>query len=70
MASPKRQSGPFVEDSLFEEFYGFSFYKAVNLLETLYPDRKPLGQTLEPDSEAFQKRWQELQKRVWTYGVG
>lgn len=51
MASPKRQSGPFIEDSLFEEFYGFSFYKAVNLLETLYPDRKPLGQTLEPGSE-------------------
>ena len=51
MASPKRQSGPSIEDSLFEEFYGFSFYKAVNLLETLYPDRKPLGQTLEPNSE-------------------
>lgn len=51
MASPKWPSGPSIEDNLLTEFYGFSFFKAVNLLEALYPDRKPLGQTLEPDSE-------------------
>jgi type VI secretion system protein ImpH len=48
----KRQSGTSLKDRLFEEHYNFSFFKAVSLLESLLPAKKPLGQTLEPDKEA------------------
>jgi type VI secretion system protein ImpH len=49
----KRQSGTPLKDRLFEEHYKFSFFKAVSLLESLFPDKKALGQTLEPDREAL-----------------
>ena len=52
MASQERQSHTSIRDRLFEEFYGFSFFKAVHLLESLLPQRKPLGQTLAPSEEA------------------
>ncbi|MCP4579091.1 MAG: type VI secretion system baseplate subunit TssG, partial [Deltaproteobacteria bacterium] len=39
-------------DRLFEKYYSFSFFKAVDLLESVYPDKKPLGQTLVPGEEA------------------
>jgi len=48
----KRQSGTPLKDRLFEEHYKFSFFKAVSLLESLFPVKSPLGQTLEPDQEA------------------
>jgi type VI secretion system protein ImpH len=48
----KRQSGTPLKDRLFEEHYKFSFFKAVSLLESLSPDKSPLGQTLVPDQEA------------------
>jgi type VI secretion system protein ImpH len=48
----KRQSGTSLKDRLFEEHYKFSFFKAVSLLESLFPERSILGQTLEPDKEA------------------
>lgn len=51
MATQERQSRPSLKDRLFEEFYGFSFFKAVGLLELLFPERKPLGQTLRPMEE-------------------
>ena len=51
MAPKKRQSNTSLRDRLFKEFYGFSFFKAVDLLESLFPDKKPLGQTLTPDEE-------------------
>lgn len=51
MASEKRQSSTPIRQRLIEEFYKFSFFKAVNLLESLSPDKKPLGQTLEPNRE-------------------
>lgn len=51
MASQERQSSPPLKDRLFKEFYGFSFFKAVHLLELLFPKKKPLGQTLVPDEE-------------------
>jgi len=51
MASKKRQSNTPVTERLLKEFYGFSFFKAVDLLESLFPDKKPLGQTLSPDKE-------------------
>lgn len=52
MDPKKRQSGPPLKDRLFEEHYKFSFFKAVSLLESLSPDKSPLGQTLVPDQEA------------------
>ncbi len=52
MAPEKRQSSSPVEESFKEEFYTFSFFKAVDLLEKLHPDRKPLGQTQDPRQEA------------------
>jgi type VI secretion system protein ImpH len=52
MASPKRQSDTPLKDRLFREYYKFSFFQAVHLLETLYPLKKPLGQTLEANKES------------------
>lgn len=52
MAPEKRQSSSPLKQRLEEEFYTFSFFKAVDVLERLYPDRKPLGQTLDPSQEA------------------
>ena len=51
MGSQKRQAGTSLKDRLLKEFYRFSFFKAVDLLENLFPDKKPLGQTLEPGKE-------------------
>ncbi|MBU0966363.1 MAG: type VI secretion system baseplate subunit TssG [Proteobacteria bacterium] len=52
MDPEKRQPNSSLAESLFEEFYTFSFFKAVDLLEKLSPDSKPLGQTLDPRREA------------------
>ncbi|HFQ81463.1 MAG TPA: type VI secretion system baseplate subunit TssG [Desulfobacterales bacterium] len=52
MAAKKRQPYTPLEQQLVEEFYNFSFFKAVDLLEKLSPERKPLGQTLDPAQEA------------------
>ncbi len=52
MGSPKRQPHPSIREDLFEAFFEFSFYKAVHLLETLSPDKKPLGEALTPQQEA------------------
>lgn len=52
MAAPERVPHTSLKDRLFEEFYRFSFFRAVHLLETLHPDRKGLGQTLAPSEEA------------------
>lgn len=51
MASQKRQSGTPLKERLFKEFYGFSFFRAVHLLESTFPDKKPLGRTLMPREE-------------------
>lgn len=51
MASKKRQSDTGIETQLYNEFYEFSFYKAVELLEKFAPGKKKMGQTLEPDKE-------------------
>lgn len=53
MAPEKRQPGSPLEASLEEEFYSYSFFKAVDLVEKLYADKKPLGQTQEPRLEAL-----------------
>jgi len=52
MGSEKRPPGPALKDRLHREFYRFSFFQAVSLLEGLSPDRKPLGTTLIPGEEA------------------
>jgi type VI secretion system protein ImpH len=52
VASKKRQSCSSLEESFEKEFYSYSFFKAVDLLEKLYADRKPLGQTQDPSEEA------------------
>ena len=52
MAPQKRQSGTPLKDRLVNEFFSFSFFKAVDLLESMFPDKKPLGQTLVPEEEA------------------
>jgi type VI secretion system protein ImpH len=51
MAAEERQPGPSLKERLFREFYGFSFFKAVNLLETIAPEKKAIGQTLNPGEE-------------------
>ena len=52
MAREKRKSGTALKDRLFKEFFTFSFFKAVHLLENLLPGRKQIGQTLNPMEEA------------------
>jgi type VI secretion system protein ImpH len=51
MASAERQSDTPVRESLFDEFYRFSFFRAVQLIERLFPQKKPLGQALIPREE-------------------
>ncbi len=51
MAPQERQSGPPLIERLVNEFYGFSFYKAVHLLESLFPEKKRLGETPTPALE-------------------
>ncbi len=52
MAPEKWEPDTSLKDRLFKEFYRFSFFKAVRLLELLFPGKKPLGQTLTPGEEA------------------
>jgi type VI secretion system protein ImpH len=52
VAAEKREQGTPLRDRLFKEFYSFSFFMAVHLLERLLPDKKPLGRTLDPGEEA------------------
>ena len=52
MAAKERQSDPPLRSRLFNEFFRFSFYKAVTLLERLSPAKKRLGETLDPGEEA------------------
>lgn len=51
MATEKRQQGISLIDRLFDEYYRFSFFMAVHLLERLALDKKPLGSTVNCDEE-------------------
>jgi type VI secretion system protein ImpH len=51
VAPQEWQSDPPLIDRLLSEFYSFSFYKAVHLLESLFPEKKRLGETLTPAQE-------------------
>jgi len=52
VASKERQPDTSVVQRLFKEYYSFSFYKAVALLESLHPDKKRIGQSQDPAEEA------------------
>lgn len=52
MAPEKREQGSSLKERLFGEFYGFSFFQAVKLLEMLSSGKKPLGEALSPGEEA------------------
>ncbi len=52
MAPTERQPGASLKERLLGEFFRFSFFKAVHLLESLFPNKKPLGQVLTPSEEA------------------
>lgn len=52
MAPKKRQSSYPLEQSFEKEFFSYSFFKAVDLLEKLYSDREPLGNSQDPRKEA------------------
>ncbi len=52
MAPKKRKSDTALKNQLFEKFYEFSFFKAVNLLENLSPDKKQLGTAISPSEES------------------
>lgn len=52
MASKERQPDSSVVRRLFKEYYSFSFYRAVALLESLSADKQKIGQSLEPAAEA------------------
>jgi type VI secretion system protein ImpH len=52
VATEKREPSTPLKERLFKEFYRFSFFIAVHLLEHIFPDKKPLGKTLTPGEEA------------------
>lgn len=56
MAAPERNPGPGLRDRLFREFYRFSFFRAVRLLEAFDGRAKPLGETLRPSEEPVRFR--------------
>jgi len=52
MASEERQPRSAVREALRREFFGFSFFQAVRLLESLSPDAKSIGEATRPRDEA------------------
>lgn len=52
MAAKKRQSGTSLGSRLSDEFFRFSFFRAVTLLERFSPERKRLGEAMDPAEEA------------------
>lgn len=56
MAPEKREQDTPVKERLLEEFYRFSFFQAVHLLELLAPEKTALGDALSPGDEAVRFR--------------
>jgi len=52
MAAEERKPGSPVREDLEREYYGFSFFQAVRLLESLSAGAKPLGEATRPRDEA------------------
>jgi len=48
MASEKWSTSIIMKKKLAENFYQFNFFKAVQLLESMYPEKEKLGKTLSP----------------------
>ncbi len=53
MAAQKRKPDPDLKERLFDEFYRFSFFHAVGLIEKLFPEKDPVGKHLVPAKEAL-----------------
>ncbi len=51
MGAQKRQPYSSIVDRLLQEFYRFSFFKAVHLLEVLSQGRRPIGGAVKPAEE-------------------
>jgi type VI secretion system protein ImpH len=56
MAREKREQDTPLKERLLEEFYRFSFFQAVHLLELLAPEKTPVGNALSPGDEAVRFR--------------
>lgn len=52
MGTSQRQSDTSIIDKLCQEWYGFSFFQAVHLLETFFPEKERLGKATKPGKEA------------------
>ncbi len=52
MAPEKRKPHSSLKEHLFKDFFRFSFFRAVHLLEQLTPGTKPLGTATSPKEEA------------------
>jgi type VI secretion system protein ImpH len=52
MVTKERRTSTHVKDRLFDEWYKFSFFSAVYLLETFSPEMNKLGTAMEPQKEA------------------
>jgi type VI secretion system protein ImpH len=58
MASESGRPDPSLTERLFEEPFRFDFFQAVRLLESIYPERKPVGGSASPNEEAVRFRAQ------------
>lgn len=56
MAAEERGQGSFIEHRLKEEFYRFTFFQAIAILEAHYDEKKPLGEALRPGDEPVRFR--------------
>src|SRR5260370_13352011 len=56
MASESRRPGPSLEETLFEEGFRFDFFQAARLLESVSPERTPVGSGTRPGEEAVRFR--------------
>lgn len=56
MAPEKREQNTSLKERLGEEFFRFSFFQAVYLLECLAPEKTPIGDALRPEDEAVMFR--------------
>jgi type VI secretion system protein ImpH len=52
MATEKREQGTPLKERLQDEFYRYSFFQAVSVLEMMAPEKTPIGDALSPGDEA------------------
>ena len=51
MAAEERRQGSVIEQCLEKEFYRFTFFQAIAIIERQFADKKPLGEALRPIDE-------------------